>query len=73
VDLLIVAPRWFGIRLPAPVRIWAVLIPVLAVVDILLRDNHGVAALLGMLIGLVMLGPLGHRERPIASDITTPR
>ncbi|GEL20351.1 rhomboid family intramembrane serine protease [Pseudonocardia asaccharolytica DSM 44247 = NBRC 16224] len=55
VDLLIVGPRWFGARIPAAVRIWAVIVPVLAAVDTVLRDNHGIAVLLGMLVGLAML------------------
>lgn len=64
VDLLIVAPRWFGISLPMALRVWALIVPVLALVDTILMDNHGIAVLLGMLIGLLMMWPLRRRGKP---------
>lgn len=62
VSLLVVARRWFGVRLPVALRIWAVLVPTLAVIDTILLDNHGIAALVGMFAGLLMLRPRRQRR-----------
>ncbi|WP_280364627.1 rhomboid family intramembrane serine protease [Nocardia wallacei] len=50
-----VAPQRFGPRRPArPVRPVLYVAPVLAVVDTLLRDNHGLPLLLGLALGFLV-------------------
>lgn len=48
----LVAPRSFGPR--SPKRPVLYVVPVLAVVDTLLRDNHGLPLLLGLALGFVL-------------------
>lgn len=65
VALLLAAPRWLGVTVPVPLRMWGVIIPVLAVVDTAFHDNHGVAVLLGTLSGLVIVWPRRCRRTPM--------
>ena len=44
----------FG-TLPVQLRILASAVPVLAVVDTILHDNHGLPCLLGMVLGFLLL------------------
>jgi membrane associated rhomboid family serine protease len=55
--LILLAPRRYGVTPPLPLRITALAIPVLAVADTAVHDNHGIPCLCGMLIGLVLLPP----------------
>jgi membrane associated rhomboid family serine protease len=51
--MLTAGPR-FGLTIPVPLRNAALILPVLAVVDTALHDNHGVPFLAGMVVGLIM-------------------
>ncbi|WP_245607412.1 rhomboid family intramembrane serine protease [Pseudonocardia spinosispora] len=53
----LLARRRYDVRLPLPVLGMAAALPVLAVVDTVLHDNHGMPALLGMALGL-FVGPV---------------
>jgi membrane associated rhomboid family serine protease len=52
--LLLIAPSRYGVELPGRVRFYALLVPVLACAGTLLHDNHGLPALLGMALGVVL-------------------
>jgi membrane associated rhomboid family serine protease len=52
---VLLAPSRLGVAVPRPVRLTGFAVPVLAVVDTLAHDNHGLPALLGMALGLLML------------------
>ncbi|MEV0801176.1 rhomboid family intramembrane serine protease [Kribbella sp. NPDC050281] len=58
--VILVAPRRYGVTPPLPLRILALAVPVLAVVDTILHDNHGLPCLLGMVLGFLLLP---HPER----------
>jgi rhomboid protease GluP len=51
----ILRARRYGVEAPVRLRLLAWLLPVLAVADTVLHDNHGLPALLGMLVGLWLL------------------
>ncbi|WP_328613642.1 rhomboid family intramembrane serine protease [Amycolatopsis sp. NBC_00355] len=53
--LVIVASRRYGVVLPVQFRVLAFAAPVLAVVDTVVHDNHGVPCLLGMVLGFLLL------------------
>lgn len=53
--VVLVAPRRYGVMPPVPLRIMAIAVPVLAVVDTVLHDNHGLPCLLGMAVGFLLL------------------
>jgi membrane associated rhomboid family serine protease len=55
--VVLVAPSRYGVVLPVQLRIMAYAVPVLAVVDTVLRDNHGLPCLLGMALGFLLLPP----------------
>lgn len=55
------ASRRYGVVLPVQFRVLAWALPVLAVVDTVVHDNHGVPCLLGMALGFVLL------PRPVVS------
>ena len=50
-----VASRRYGVVLPVQFRIIAFAVPVLAVVDTVAHDNHGLPALLGLALGFLLL------------------
>ncbi|GHG39041.1 MULTISPECIES: rhomboid family intramembrane serine protease [Amycolatopsis] len=50
-----VASRRYGVVLPVQFRIMAFAVPVLAVADTVLHDNHGLPALLGLVLGFLLL------------------
>ncbi|KDN18219.1 rhomboid family intramembrane serine protease [Amycolatopsis rifamycinica] len=50
-----VASRRYGVVLPVQFRIMAFAVPVLAVADTLVHDNHGLPALLGLALGFLLL------------------
>ncbi|MBE1498881.1 rhomboid protease GluP [Amycolatopsis lexingtonensis] len=53
--VVMVASRRYGVVLPVQFRVLAFAVPVLAVVDTLVHDNHGVPALLGLALGFLLL------------------
>ncbi len=53
--LVIVASRRYGVVLPMQFRVMAWALPVLAVADTVVHDNHGVPCLLGMALGFALL------------------
>ena len=53
--VILLAPRRYGVIPPVPLRITALAVPVLAVVDTILHDNHGLPCLLGMTLGVLLL------------------
>ncbi|MDT7797337.1 MAG: hypothetical protein QOI78_770 [Actinomycetota bacterium] len=53
--LVIVASRRYGVELPPQFRVLAFAVPVLAVVDTVFHDNHGLPCLLGMVLGYLLL------------------
>jgi membrane associated rhomboid family serine protease len=53
--VVLVAPSRYGVVPPVPLRIMAIAVPVLAVVDTILHDNHGLPCLLGMAVGFLLL------------------
>jgi rhomboid protease GluP len=53
--LAMVASRRYGVVLPVQVRILAFAVPVLAIVDTVLHDNHGLPCLLGMALGFLLV------------------
>jgi hypothetical protein len=55
--VVLVAPSRYGVMVPVQLRIAAFAIPVLAVVDTILRDNHGLPCLLGMALGFLIFQP----------------
>ncbi|MEV4057954.1 rhomboid family intramembrane serine protease [Amycolatopsis sp. NPDC049688] len=50
-----VASRRYGVVLPVQFRVMAFAVPVLAVVDTIAHDNHGLPALLGVALGFLLL------------------
>ena len=52
--VIILAPRRYGVIVPVQLRITALAVPVLAVVDTILHDNHGLPCLLGVVLGVVV-------------------
>lgn len=58
--MVLVASHRYGVTLPVQLRILASAVPVLAVVDTILHDNHGLPCLLGMALGFLLLP---HPER----------
>ncbi|MGW7680550.1 rhomboid family intramembrane serine protease [Kribbella sp. NPDC054772] len=59
--LILLAPRRYGVALPVQMRLAAFAVPVLAVVDTVLQDNHGLPCLLGMVLGFFLLPRAGAR------------
>ncbi|WP_410668569.1 rhomboid family intramembrane serine protease [Amycolatopsis sp. cmx-4-68] len=55
--VVMVASRRYGVVLPVQFRVMAFAAPVLAVVDTLVHDNHGLPLLLGMALGFLLLPP----------------
>ncbi|MEU4249458.1 rhomboid family intramembrane serine protease [Amycolatopsis sp. NPDC026612] len=53
--VVVVASRRYGVVLPVQFRIMAFAVPVLAVADTVVHDNHGLPALLGMALGFALL------------------
>ncbi|WP_103342478.1 rhomboid family intramembrane serine protease [Amycolatopsis sp. CA-126428] len=53
-----VASRRYGVVLPMQFRVIAFAAPVLAVVDTLVHDNHGLPLLLGLALGFALLPPV---------------
>jgi membrane associated rhomboid family serine protease len=53
-----VAPRRYHVVLPLQLRLATYAVPVLAVVDTALHDNHGLPCLLGIALGFLLLPPL---------------
>jgi membrane associated rhomboid family serine protease len=53
--VVMVASRRYGVVLPVRVRLMAFAVPVLAVVDTVVHDNHGLPCLLGMALGFLLL------------------
>ncbi|MGW5747184.1 rhomboid family intramembrane serine protease [Amycolatopsis sp. NPDC003861] len=49
--VVMVASRRYGVVLPVQFRIMAFAVPVLAVIDTIAHDNHGLPALLGLALG----------------------
>ncbi|TDO48274.1 rhomboid family protein [Kribbella sp. VKM Ac-2571] len=52
---ILLARRRYGVIPPVQLRITALAVPVLAVVDTILHDNHGLPCLLGVALGLLLL------------------
>ena len=59
--VVMVASRRYGVVLPVQFRVLAFAVPVLAVVDTLVHDNHGLPCLLGLALGFLLL------PRPVVS------
>jgi membrane associated rhomboid family serine protease len=59
--VVMVASRRYGVVLPVQFRIMAFAAPVLAVVDTVFHDNHGLPLLLGFALGFLLL------PRPVVS------
>lgn len=59
--VVLVASRRYGVVLPVQFRVMAFAVPVLAVVDTVVHDNHGLPCLLGMALGFLLL------PRPVVS------
>jgi len=57
--LVMVASRRYGVVLPVQFRVIAFAAPVLAVVDTLVHDNHGLPLLLGLALGFLLLPRAG--------------
>ncbi|MEU0533703.1 rhomboid family intramembrane serine protease [Amycolatopsis tolypomycina] len=53
--VVMVASRRYGVVLPVQFRIMAFAVPVLAVADTVVHDNHGLPALLGIGLGFLLL------------------
>ncbi|TDW92855.1 rhomboid family protein [Kribbella pratensis] len=53
--VILLAPRRYGVLPPVQLRITALAVPVLAVVDTILHDNHGLPCLLGVALGFLLL------------------
>ncbi|MEU5257760.1 rhomboid family intramembrane serine protease [Amycolatopsis sp. NPDC021455] len=53
--VVMVASRRYGVVLPVQFRVIAFAVPVLAVVDTVAHDNHGLPALLGLALGFLLL------------------
>ncbi|WP_372672351.1 rhomboid family intramembrane serine protease [Amycolatopsis kentuckyensis] len=53
--VVMVASRRYGVVLPVQFRVLAFALPVLAVVDTVVHDNHGLPLLLGMALGFLLL------------------
>ncbi|MEV5714187.1 rhomboid family intramembrane serine protease [Amycolatopsis mediterranei] len=53
--VVMVASRRYGVVLPVQIRVIAFAAPVLAVVDTLVHDNHGLPLLLGLALGFALL------------------
>ncbi len=53
--VVMTASRRYGVVLPIQFRVMAFAVPVLAVVDTVVHDNHGVPALLGLALGFLLL------------------
>jgi membrane associated rhomboid family serine protease len=53
--VVVVASRRYGVVLPPQFRVLAFALPVLAVVDTVVHDNHGLPCLLGMALGCTLL------------------
>jgi rhomboid protease GluP len=53
--VVIVASRRYGVVLPVQFRVLAYALPVLAVADTVVHDNHGLPGLLGMALGFLLL------------------
>ncbi|MDX6260236.1 MAG: hypothetical protein QOH84_1924 [Kribbellaceae bacterium] len=62
--VIVSAPHRYGVVLPVRLRFAAFAVPVLAVVDTVLHDNHGLPCLLGMALGFLFLrrGGLPHNR-----------
>jgi rhomboid protease GluP len=58
--VVMVASRRYGVVLPVQFRVLAFAVPVLAVVDTLVHDNHGVPCLLGLALGFLLLPRPAH-------------
>ncbi|WP_329000211.1 rhomboid family intramembrane serine protease [Kribbella sp. NBC_00709] len=65
--VIILAPSRYGVTPPLQFRIMAFAVPVLAVVDTIVQDNHGLPCLLGMVLGFFLLP--GDTRRPMVSAI----
>lgn len=52
---VLVAGRRYGVHIPARLRVVAVVLPFLGIVDTVQHDNHGLPLLLGMVLGLWIL------------------
>ncbi|MFJ7210336.1 rhomboid family intramembrane serine protease [Amycolatopsis sp. NPDC098790] len=59
--VVMVASRRYGVVLPVQFRVLAFAAPVLAVVDTVVHDNHGLPLLLGLALGFLLL------PRPVVS------
>jgi membrane associated rhomboid family serine protease len=53
--VVMVASRRYGVVLPTQFRVMAFAVPVLAVADTVVHDNHGLPCLLGMALGFLLL------------------
>ena len=53
--VILLAQRRYDVTLPIQLRIAALAVPVLAVLDTVLHDNHGVPCLIGMALGFLLL------------------
>jgi len=53
--VVMVASRRYGVVLPVQLRVLAFALPVLAVVDTVAHDNHGLPVLLGLALGFLLL------------------
>ena len=53
--VVVLANRRYGVVLPLQLRIAAIVVPVLAVVDTIVRDNHDIPCLVGMALAFLLL------------------
>lgn len=61
--VVMAASRRYGVVLPVQFRVMAFAVPVLAVIDTVVHDNHGVPCLLGLALGFALLPrPVGSGE-----------
>ncbi|RZT16830.1 rhomboid family protein [Kribbella sp. VKM Ac-2569] len=64
--VILLAPRRYGVIPPVPLRITALAVPVLAIVDTILHDNHGLPCLLGVALGFLLLPQ--RRDQPTTTS-----
>jgi len=70
--VVIVASRRYGVVLPAQFRVMAFAVPVLAMVDTVFHDNHGLPCLLGMALGFLLLPPRPSPTLAPQPEVVTP-
>ncbi|MEV5961970.1 rhomboid family intramembrane serine protease [Kribbella sp. NPDC051952] len=65
--LILLAPYRYAVTPPLQLRIMALAVPVLAVVDTAIHDNHGLPCLLGMALGFLLLPTPNPDSQPVSA------